>query len=52
MGTKALEFETGNASNEPVNYAIRTTIEHAVLQMIYEGVNKELWKMQGVKEIK
>jgi hypothetical protein len=23
-----------------------------VLQMIYEGVNKELWKMQGVKEIK
>lgn len=52
MGTKALEFETGNASNEPVSYAIRSTIEHAVLQMIYEGVNKKLWKMQGVKEIK
>ena len=52
MGTKALEFESGNATNEPVNYAIRTTIEHAVLQMIYEGVNKGLWKMQGVKGIK
>ena len=51
LGTKALEFESGNATNEPVNYAIRTTIEHAVLQMIYEGVNKKLWKMQGVKKI-
>ena len=51
MGTKALEFESGNATNEPVNYAIRTTIEHAVLQMIYEGVNKGLWKMKGVNKI-
>jgi curli production assembly/transport component CsgG len=52
MSTKALELESGQATNEPVNYAIRTTIEHAVLQMIYEGVNKKLWKMQGVKGIK
>jgi len=52
MSTKALEFESGMATNEPVNYAIRSTIEHAILQMIYEGVNKKLWKMQGVKEIK
>ena len=51
MSTKALEFESGNATNEPVNYAIRTTIEHAVLQMIYEGVNNGLWKMQGVNKI-
>ena len=51
MSTKALEFESGNATNEPVNYAIRTTIEHAVLQMVYEGVNKGLWKMQGVNKI-
>ena len=51
LGTKALEFESGNATNEPVNYAIRTTIEHAVLQMVYEGVNKKLWKMQGVNKI-
>ena len=52
MSTKALEFESGMATNEPVNYAIRTTIEHAVLQMIYEGVNKKLWKMEGVKGIR
>ncbi len=52
MSTKALEFESGQATNEPVNYAIRTTIEHAVLQMIYEGVNKKLWKMEGVKGIR
>ena len=51
MSTKALEFESGNATNEPVNYAIRTTIEHAVLQMVYEGVNNGLWKMQGVNKI-
>ena len=52
MSTKALEFESGQATNEPVNYAIRTTIEHAILQMIYEGVNKKLWKMEGVKGIR
>jgi len=51
MSTKALELESGMATNEPVNYAIRTTIEHAILQMIYEGVNKKLWKMKGVKSI-
>ena len=51
MSTKALEFESGQATNEPVNYAIRTTIEHAVLQMVYEGVNKGLWKMKGVNKI-
>jgi len=52
MGTRALELEQGSAVNEPVSYAIRTAIEYAILQMIYEGVNYDLWKMQGVKEIK
>jgi curli production assembly/transport component CsgG len=51
MSTKALEIETGAATNEPVSYAIRTTIEHAVLQMVYEGVNKEFWKIKGVDKI-
>ena len=37
MGTKALELETGVAVNEPVNYAIRTAIEFAVLQLVYDG---------------
>ena len=52
LGTKALELETGAATNEPVSYAIRSTIEHAVLQMVYEGVNKGLWKIKGVEGVR
>tara|TARA_B100000900_G_C20485260_1_gene677195 strand:+ start:148 stop:999 length:852 start_codon:yes stop_codon:yes gene_type:complete len=43
MSTKALELETGVATNEPVNYAVRSTIEYAVLKMIHEGIACELW---------
>ena len=46
MSTKALEVETGVATNEPVNYAIRTTIEHAIHNMIYEGIDKGLWEFK------
>ena len=46
MRTKALEIEPGVATNEPVNYAIRTTIEHAIHNMIYECIDKELWKFK------
>ncbi len=46
MSTKALEIETGVATNEPVNYAIRTTIEHAVFKMIHEGVVNGLWQFK------
>jgi curli production assembly/transport component CsgG len=46
MSTKALEIETGVATNEPVNYAIRTTIEHAVHNMIYEGIECEFWSFK------
>ena len=52
LGTKALELETGAATNEPVSYAIRSTIEHAVLQMVYEGVNEGLWKIKGVEGVR
>jgi curli production assembly/transport component CsgG len=44
LGTRALEIESGNAANEPVNYAIRTAIEYAVLQMVYEGKELGLWE--------
>jgi len=44
LGTRALEIESGNAANEPVNYAIRTAIEYAVLQMLYEGKELGLWE--------
>ena len=47
MGTKALELETGVSVNEPVNYAIRTAIEFAVLQLIYAGEKQEFWKFKN-----
>ena len=46
LGTKALEIESGNATNEPVNYAIRTAIEYAVLQMVYDGKELGLWEWE------
>ena len=46
MGTKALELETGVAVNEPVNYAIRTAIEFAVLQLVHEGEKQGFWKFK------
>jgi curli production assembly/transport component CsgG len=46
MGTKALELETGVAVNEPVNYAIRTAIEFAVLELIYSGEKQGFWKFK------
>ena len=49
MGTKALELETGVAVNEPVNYAIRTAIEFAVLQLIQSGEKQGFWKYKERK---
>jgi|TARA_R110000782_G_scaffold130922_2_gene222686 curli production assembly/transport component CsgG len=47
MGTKALEVETGVAVNEPTNYAIRTAIEYAVLNIIMDGEKEEFWKFKN-----
>ena len=44
LGTRALEIESGNAANEPVNYAIRTAIEYGILQMLYAGKEQGLWE--------
>ncbi len=46
MGTKLIETETGFSVNEPVNYATRAAIEQAVIELVYEGENKGLWKFQ------
>jgi curli production assembly/transport component CsgG len=51
LGTKALELEAGSAVNEPVNYAVRTAIEAAVVDLINQGEAKELWKFKGKTEI-
>lgn len=51
MGTKALELEAGNAVNEPVNYAVRSAIEQAIVDLINQGEKKELWKFMGKPSI-
>jgi len=47
LGTRALEIEAGSAVNEPVNYAVRSAIEAAVVDLINQGEQKELWKFKG-----
>ena len=44
-GTRAVEIETGLATNEPVNYAVRAAIEAGVIELIQEGARKGLWRM-------
>jgi|TARA_X000001316_G_C922441_1_gene37845 curli production assembly/transport component CsgG len=46
LGTKTLEFETGIVTNEPVNYATRSAIEAAVIQLINKGATNGLWKFK------
>ena len=50
LGTKALEIEAGSAVNEPVNYAVRTAIEAAVVDLIHQGEQKKIWKFKGKKD--
>ena len=44
LDTKLLEVELGGAINEPVTYAVRKTIEGAVVELIQSGEKKGLWK--------
>lgn len=46
LGTNAVEFEVGNARNEPVTYAVKTAIEQAVIEMIKEGAVRGIWTFQ------
>jgi len=43
LDTKLVETELGFAKNEPVTYAVRKTIEGAVVEMIKAGELKGLW---------
>ena len=51
LGTKALELEAGSAVNEPVNYAVRTAIEQAVVDLINQGKEKNLWKFKSKPKV-
>ena len=46
LGTKLIESETGYSVNEPTNYAVRAAIEAGIVQLVYEGKNKGLWKFK------
>jgi len=50
LGTKLIETETGYSVNEPVNYAVRAAIEQGVIELIYEGHKKEMWKFKATKK--
>ena len=51
-GTRALEAEAGLTVNEAGTYAVKATIEAAVLELIKEGVAKNIWeyRTQETKE--
>lgn len=46
-GTENVEAEIGNSQNEPVNYAVRVSIEQAVVELIKEGSKKGYWAFKG-----
>ena len=46
MSTKALEVETGVATNEPVNYAVRSAIEYCVLEILKLGDKHGHWNIK------
>tara|TARA_B110000503_G_scaffold87152_1_gene132492 strand:- start:166 stop:987 length:822 start_codon:yes stop_codon:yes gene_type:complete len=50
LGTNAIEIENGYSVNEPVNYAVRAAIEQGVIELVYEGVEKELWNFKEEEE--
>lgn len=50
MGTKAFEFDGQQTSNEAGNYAIRSAIETAVVELIKDGERKGLWRFKQKEE--
>ena len=49
-GVMLLEIETGYAKNEPVTFALRKAIEAGVVELIKQGVEKNLWKYKEIVE--
>lgn len=51
-GTKALELETGSATNESMNKAVQMAIHAAVIEMIQEGARKGHWAFKPAPVVK
>ena len=43
-GTMSVQMEAGTAQNEPTTYAVRLATEAAVVDMIQQGIKKQLWE--------
>lgn len=46
QGTQAFELDSSQTYNEPGNYALRSAIEAAVLELIRKGESQGLWKFK------
>jgi len=46
QATRAFEFDTSQTFNEPGNYALRSAIETAVIELIKKGERQNLWKFK------
>ena len=46
MGTRAFEFESGAAANEPTSVAVKSAIAPAIIDMIYKGEEMGLWDFE------
>ncbi len=51
LGTKLVEMELGFTENESVTYAVRKSIEAAVLELIKRGEEENLWEFKEEEEI-
>jgi hypothetical protein len=46
QATRAFEFDSSQTFNEPGNYALRSAIETAVVELINKGERQNLWKFK------
>lgn len=46
QATQAFEFDSSQTFNEPGNYALRSAIETAVIELIKKGERRGLWKFK------
>ena len=51
MDTQLVEIEDGMTENESVTRSLRSCIEAAVLEIIYQGEENEFWKINRVQEV-
>ena len=50
QGTMSVQIEAGVNINEPATYAVRVATEAAVVDMIRQGVKKNLWQFASTKK--